>query len=132
MACSKSGPSVCGIGLALFERRIKPYIPRKLNFWIFTMPQPMEFRIRRPGLKGWLIILVSVSVVIAIAVAIAVVAVGVFLFLLPLLVIAAALYYLFGRTTFRRRYRQGRTPVIIDGEFRRVNPSDMERTRRQD
>jgi hypothetical protein len=92
------------------------------------MPQPMDFRVRGPGLRGWLIILVSVSVVVAIAVAIAVVAVGVFLFLLPVLALAAALTYLFGRTKFRRRYRQqGKEPVIIDGEFRRVDPSEFER-----
>ena len=97
------------------------------------MPGPMDFRVvGRPGLRGWLMIVVGVSVIVAIAVAIAVVAIGVFLFLLPLLAVAAALYYVFGRTKFRRRYRQGKTPVIIDGEFRRVDPSDMERTRRQD
>jgi len=75
---------------------------------------------------------VAVSLILAVAVAIAVVAIGVFLFLLPVLVVAAALYYVFGSTKFRRRYGQGKTPVIIDGEFRRVDPSDMERTRRQD
>ena len=97
------------------------------------MPRPVDFRVvGRPGLSGWLMILVAVSLIVAVAVAIAVVAIGVFLFLLPLLVVAAALYYLFGRTTFRRRYKQGKTPMIIDGEFRRVDPSDMERTRGQD
>ena len=94
------------------------------------MPRPMDFRIRGPGLRGWLIILVSASVVIAIAVAIAVVAVGVFLFLLPLLALAAALYYLFGRTKFRRPYKQakGKGPVIIDGEFHIVDAPEIERT----
>jgi hypothetical protein len=120
--------SVCGIGLPLSERGIKPYIPRTLNFWTLAMPQQMEFRIRGLGLRGWLIILVSVSVVIAVAVAIAVVAVGVFLFLLPLLVVAAALYYLFGRTKFRARDRQNKGPVIIDGEFHIVDASEIERT----
>jgi len=98
-----------------------------LNFWIFAMPQ-MDFRIRGPGLRGWLTILVSVSVAIAIVVAIAVVAVGIFLFLLPSLVVAATLYYLFGRTKFRPQYRQDKGPVIIDGEFRRVDASEIERT----
>ena len=94
------------------------------------MPQRGDFRVvGRPGLRGWLIILVALSMIVAIAVAIAVVAIGVFLFLLPVLVVAAALYYVFGRAKFRRRYRQGKAPVIIDGEFRRVDASDMERTR---
>jgi hypothetical protein len=92
------------------------------------MPEPTDFRIRGLGLKGWLIILVSVSVAIAIVVAIAVIAVGVFLFLLPLLALVAALYYLFGRTRFRPRYKQGMGPVIIDGEFRRVDASEIEPT----
>lgn len=92
------------------------------------MPRPMDFRILGPGLRGWLIILVSASVVIAIAVAIAVVAVGVFLFLLPLLALAAVLYYLFGTTKFRRPYRQGKGPVIIDGEFHIVDAPEIERT----
>ena len=91
------------------------------------MPQPMDFRIRGPGLRGWLIILVSLSVIIAIAVAIAVVAVGVFLFLLPLLAVAAAVYYLFGRK-FRRPYKQDKGPVIIDGEFHIVDAGEIERT----
>jgi uncharacterized membrane protein len=91
------------------------------------MPQPMEFRVRGLGLRGWLIVLVSVTVVVAVAVAIAVVAVGVFLFLLPVLVVAAALTYLFGGAKFRRRYKRGNSPVIIDGEFRRVDPSEFER-----
>ena len=34
------------------------------------MPQPMEFRIRGLGLRGWLMILVSVAVAMAIVVAI--------------------------------------------------------------
>jgi len=47
------------------------------------MPQPIEFRIRGLGLRGWLMILVSVAVALAIVVAIAVVAVGVFLSCCP-------------------------------------------------
>jgi len=90
------------------------------------MPQ-MDFRIRGLGLRGWLTILVSVSVAIAIVVAIAVVAIGVFLFLLPLLALLAILYYLFGRTKLRQRYKQGEGPVIIDGEFRIVDASEIER-----
>ena len=92
------------------------------------MPQPMGFRIRGPGLRGWLIILVSLSVLIAIAMAIAVVAVGLFLFLLPLLVVVATFYYLFGRTKFRPRQKQGKGPVIIDGEFHIVDAPEIERT----
>src|SRR5258706_3845329 len=72
---------------------------------IFAMPRRTNFRVvGRPGLRGWLIILVAVSMIVAIAVAIAVVAIGVFLFLLPLLIVAAALYYVFWRTKLRRRY----------------------------
>jgi hypothetical protein len=92
-----------------------------------TMPQPMEFRIRGLGLRGWLMILVSISVAMAIVVAIAVVAVGVFLFLLPLLVVAGIFYYLFGRTKFRPRNKQGKGPVIIDAEFHVVDASEIER-----
>jgi hypothetical protein len=91
------------------------------------MPQPMEFRIRGLGLRGWLMILVSVSVAIAIIVAIAVVAVGVFLFLLPLLAVVGIFYYLFGRTNFRPRNQQSKGPVIIDGEFHIVDASEIER-----
>lgn len=91
------------------------------------MPQ-MDFRIRGPGLRGWLTIIVSVAVVLAIIVAIAVVAVGIFLFLLPLLVVAATLYYLFGRAKSRPRNEHGKGPVIIDGEFHIVDTSQIERT----
>ena len=91
------------------------------------MPQPMEFRIRGLGLRGWLMILVSVSVAIAIVVAIAVVAVGVFLFLLPLLAVVAVFYYLFGRRKFRARNEQGKGPMIIDAEFHIVDASEIER-----
>jgi uncharacterized membrane protein len=93
-----------------------------------AMPQPMVFRIRGLGLRGWLMILVSVSLALAIVVAIAVVAVGVFLFLLPLLAVSATLYYLFGRRRFRAQYRQDKGPVIIDGEFHVVDASEIERT----
>jgi uncharacterized membrane protein len=86
----------------------------------------MEFRIRGLGLRGWLMILVSVSVAVAIIVAIAVVALGVFLFLLPVLAVAAAFYYVFGRMRFRPQYKQGKGPVIIDGEFRIVDASEIE------
>ena len=113
--------------VSLFEQRIKPYIPRKLNLRILAMPQPMDFRIRGPGLRGWLMILVSLAVAIAIVVAIAVVAIGVFLFLLPLLALLAILYYLFGRTKLRQRYKQKEGPAIIDGEFRIVDASEIER-----
>ena len=92
------------------------------------MPQPMDFRIRGLGLRGWLMILVSLSVVIAVVVAITVVAVGLFLFLLPVLAVLATLYYLFGRTKFHRRYSQGKGPVIIDAEFHIVDASETERT----
>jgi hypothetical protein len=90
-----------------------------------AMPQPVEFRIRGLGLRGWLMILVSISVAMAIVVAIAVVAVGVFLFLLPLLAVLGIFYYLFGRTKFRPRNSNG--PVIIDGEFHIVDASEIER-----
>jgi hypothetical protein len=111
----------------LFAQWRKPYIPRKLQSRIFQMPQPMGFRIRGLGLRGWLIIFVSLSVVVAIAVAIAVVAIGVFLFVLPVLAVAAALTYVFGRTKSRQRDKPGKSPIIIEGEFRRVDPSDFER-----
>jgi uncharacterized protein HemY len=87
----------------------------------------MEFRIRGLGLRGWLMILVSLTVFLAIVVAIAVVAIGVFLFLLPLLAVSAVVYYLFGRTRSRRPHGQGKAPVIIDGEFRIVDASELER-----
>jgi len=99
----------------------------QIHFSGLTMPQPMDFRIRGPGLKGWLTILVGVCVLVAIAVAVAVVAVGVFLFLLPVLVVAAAVYYLFGRRIFRRRYGQRKAPIIIDGEFRILDASEIDR-----
>ncbi len=79
------------------------------------MPQPMEFRIRGLGLRGWLMILVGVSVAMAIVVAIAVVAVGVFLFLLPLLAVVATFYYLFGRTKFRGLSPFGNPRVCLIG-----------------
>jgi len=91
-----------------------------------AMPQPIEFRIRGLGLRGWLMILVSVAVAMAIVVAIAVVAVGVFLFLLPLLAVVAIFSYLFGRTKFRPRNQEGKGPVIIDGEFHIVDAAEIE------
>jgi hypothetical protein len=91
------------------------------------MPQPVEFRIRGLGWRGWLMILVSLSVFLAIIVAIAVVAVGVFLFLLPLLVVSAAIYYLFGRNIFRPRYGRAKQPTVIDGEFRILDASEIDR-----
>ena len=99
----------------------------KIRYSSFAMPEPMDFRTRGPGLKGWVIILVGVAVVVAIGVAIAVVAVGVFLFLLPLLLVMAVIYYLFGRNRFRSRYGRTKAPVVIDGEFRILDASEIDR-----
>jgi hypothetical protein len=82
---------------------------------------------RGPGLKGWLRIFVAIAVLLAIAVAVAVVAVGVLLFLLPMLVVASAVYYLFGRSRFRGRYGRTKAPMVIDGEFRILDAAEIDR-----
>ena len=89
----------------------------------------MQFRMSgRLGFKGWLTILVALTVVVAIGVAIAIVAVSVFLFLLPVLAVAAAIYYLLWRLrVYRARQQAPKEPVIIDGEFRILDAAEIER-----
>jgi len=94
----------------------------------------MQFRVSgRLGFKGWLTILVALTVVVAIGVAIAIVAVSVFLFLLPVLAVAAAIYYLLWRLrVYPARQQAPEEPVIIAREFRILDAAEIERDPRGD
>ena len=88
------------------------------------MPQTRLYYVSgRLGFLGWVGILAALAVAVSVAVAIAVVAVGVFLFLLPVIVILAIVYAFIWRARFRRAMRAApRQPMVIDGEFRAVDP----------
>ena len=88
------------------------------------MPQPMGFHLRL-GWSGWLTLLIVFGLVIAIAAAVAIVVLGVFIVLLPIVLISALLFYLFPSLRRRRGGKMGETD-IIEGEYRIVDPRQLE------
>ena len=94
------------------------------------MPQTKFFYVRgRPGLLGWVAILALLALTVSVAIAIAVVAIGVFLFLLPAIVVLAIVYAFIWRARLRQAARSApRTPMVIEGEFRTVDPSEYDST----
>jgi len=89
------------------------------------MPQPMGFHVRL-GWSGWLTLLIVLGLVIAIAAVVAVLLLGVFVILLPVVLIAALLYYLFPNLRYRQTGER-REQDIIEGEYRVVDPRRLER-----
>jgi len=88
------------------------------------MPQPMGFHVRM-GWSGWLWLLIVLGLVFAIAAVVAVFLLGVFIILLPVALFSALLLYLFPSLR-NRRPRGPREPDIIDGEYRIVDPREIE------
>ena len=77
------------------------------------------------GLRAWLMIALALAIVFAVLGAIAVVTIGILLFLLPVLILMAVLSYVF--MWFRRGRRPRGTsqlPVILEGEYRVVDPEE--------
>ena len=89
------------------------------------MPQPMGFHVRL-GWSGWLTLLIVLGLVFAIAAAVAIVVLGVFIVLLPVVLVSALLFYLFPSLRHRRGGKMGETD-IIEGEYRVVDPRQLER-----
>ena len=89
------------------------------------MPQPMGFHVRL-GWSGWLTLLIVLGLVFAIAAVVAIVLLGVFIILLPVALVSALLLYLFPSLR-NRRPGKARDPDIIDGEYRIVDPRQLER-----
>jgi len=82
----------------------------------------MQFHVQgRPGILGWVRIVVTLAVVSAILIAIAIVALGVFLFILPALLIATLISYFVLRSRVRRAWRAANANTI-DGEYSVVEP----------
>jgi cobalamin synthase len=91
------------------------------------MTQPRQFRIwPRLGLRGWVTLIFALAVTLAILVAITAVALGIVLFLLPVLAVAALLFYLFP-SMFRPAQSRRKDATIIDGEYRVVDSAEIER-----
>ena len=91
------------------------------------MPQPMGFHVRL-GWSGWLWLLIVLGLVFAIAAVVAILLVGVFIVLLPVALFSALLLYLFPRLR-NRRPRWARETDIIDGEYRVVDPRQIDEDR---
>ncbi len=88
------------------------------------MPQPMGFYVRL-GWSGWLRLLIVLGLVFAIAAVVAVFLLGVFIVLLPVALFGALLLYLFPSLR-NRRPRGLRETDIIDGEYRIVDPRQLD------
>src|SRR5262245_2255951 len=86
----------------------------------------MQFRVYgRPGLLGWLRMLIALVVLLAVGLAIAIVAIGVFIFLLPVVLVSALVFYFVLRSRLRRAgYRQPEGAHIIEGEYSVVDGED--------
>jgi hypothetical protein len=89
------------------------------------MPQPMGFHVRL-GWSSWLTLLIVLGLVIAVAAVVAILLLGVFIILLPVVLIGALLYYLFPGLRYWQP-GQGHEPDIIEGEYRVVDPRQLER-----
>lgn len=89
------------------------------------MPQPMGFHVRL-GWSGWLILVIVLGIVFAIAAIVAMVLLGAFIVLLPIALISALLFYLFPSLR-PRGTRQKAEADIIEGEYRIVDPRQVER-----
>jgi hypothetical protein len=92
------------------------------------MTQRVQFRIfPRLGFRGWTILILWLVFLFGLLIAFTLIAFAIFLFLLPAFLIATLLYYLFPS---RRAPSQRRPdPTIIDGEFRVVDPKEVEQKR---
>jgi hypothetical protein len=87
-----------------------------------------QYQVRLMQIPRWLAIVVGL-LAIAFAVALFLLSLTVFLLILPVLVVAGALYYLFG---LPRAARKGAADVqIIEGEYRVVEPERIEDDRRR-
>src|SRR5262245_17680572 len=89
------------------------------------MPQPMGFRIRL-GWSGWLYLVLALGLILAVASVVAVLLLGAFIVLLPVIVVAALLYYLFPSLRYRRQGQWRRERDIVEGDYRVVDPTRLE------
>ena len=91
------------------------------------MQQPMGFRVRM-GWSGWLTLVIVLGLVFAVAAVVATLLLGLFIVLLPIALASALLLYLFPSLR-NRRPRGPHEPDIVDGEYRIVDPRQLERDR---
>ena len=89
------------------------------------MPQPIGFH-GRLGWSGWLTLLIVLGLVFAVAAVVAVLLLGVFIVLLPVVLVSALLFYLFPGLRQRRPGQRGEFDVI-EGEYRVIDPRQLER-----
>jgi hypothetical protein len=89
------------------------------------MPQPMGFHVRL-GWSGWFTLLIALSLILAIAAVVATLVLGAFIILLPVALISALLFYLFPGLRRQRPGQRGQVE-IIEGEYRVVDPHQLER-----
>ena len=89
------------------------------------MPQPMGFHVRL-GWSGWLRLLIGLGLVLAVAAVAALFLLGIFIVLLPVAVLSAVLLYFFPSLR-NPRPRRPPDPDIIDGDYRVVDPRQIDR-----
>jgi uncharacterized membrane protein len=85
-----------------------------------------QYQVRFMQIPRWLAIGIGV-LAIAIAVALFLLSLTLFLVLLPVLAVAGGLYYLFGLPRAARKARRESGMDIIEGEYRVVEPEQVER-----
>jgi len=89
------------------------------------MPRFIHLQIHgRPGLAGWLRILVSAVLLIGVVIVIAILALGFLIFVLPVLFITGLISYFVLRSKLKRAVRQHQPAngTIIEGEYSVVDP----------
>jgi hypothetical protein len=80
--------------------------------------------ILRFGLRGW----AAIGEATVVLVAVAVLALGLFVLFLPILLLAPVLYYFLPRPKgYSLRRQQPKDSTIIEGEFRMIDSSDIEK-----
>lgn len=88
-----------------------------------------QYRVRFVQIPRWLALVVG-ALSIAFAIALFLLSVTVFLLVLPVIVVAGALYYFFGRLPRAlRKARREADAQIIEGEYRVVRSERIERDR---
>lgn len=78
-------------------------------------------QVRFLQIPRWLAVVVG-ALTIAFAIALFLLSLTVFLLILPVIVVAGALYYLFGLPRTARKSRGDRQVEIIEGEYRVIEP----------
>jgi hypothetical protein len=89
-----------------------------------------QYQVRFVQIPRWLALTVG-ALAVAFAIALFLLSLTVFLLILPVIAVAGALYYLFGRPRAARATRNASRAEIIDGEYRVVDPERIEDERKR-